>query len=621
MAEADSSCSICCLAFTKKVRLPIPCGYCQFAACTTCVRTYLLQDSTPDPCCMKCRTVWPTEFIDQHLSLAFRKGDLAKHRKDVLVEREKARLPDTMPAVEHMRELNHLKKQREALKAQIKRAQADLNEAWNNRAGILAREHRRIMALRDAGDEDAYLEATPYEEMQLRLRTLTQTLRQYWDAKAELNMRIGDAKYRLDRHMYPERSTRTRVPTRTHFVRACPADGCRGFLNAQWICGLCDAHVCKKCHDILPVVPVAADGAGTAAGAQGTATEDRADRLEREERAREQVAAAHVCDPNKVATAQLLAKDTKPCPKCAAMIFKVDGCDQMWCTQCHTAFSWRTGVIEEGRVHNPEYYRWMREHANGEPPRERHPDAAEGAGADDGGGERAHANACMAQIRQFQQVPMLGEVGTAIRRFDLAIAQQAAEANDLIDTVDPTHGEYGPVRLKYPDTFRSEQVYQFHRYIQHIKHVVLADLEQLFQRREPNIDLRIKYLMQEIQESAWKSALIRRERAREEARAAMQVFELVVQVGSEFLHRICQARYDMPALMQTLIELSQFADYYIQNCKERLPKKYATRDHLLDLQDGFRPIPGAAIQPRNYDQLQRYRARRRVGAGTDEDED
>jgi hypothetical protein len=32
----------------------------------------------------------------------------------------------------------------------------------------------------------------------------------------------------------------------------------------------------------------------------------------------------------------------------------------MWCTQCHTPFSWRRGVIETGRVHNPHYYDYMR---------------------------------------------------------------------------------------------------------------------------------------------------------------------------------------------------------------------------------------------------------------------
>ena len=31
----------------------------------------------------------------------------------------------------------------------------------------------------------------------------------------------------------------------------------------------------------------------------------------------------------------------------------------MWCTQCHTAFSWKSGQIEN-KIHNPHYYQWRR---------------------------------------------------------------------------------------------------------------------------------------------------------------------------------------------------------------------------------------------------------------------
>lgn len=123
--------------------------------------------------------------------------------------------------------------------------------------------------------------------------------------------------------------------TRAEFVRNCPATDCRGFLSTQWKCGICAKWTCPTCHEVKG--------------------DDRN--------------VEHTCDPANVATAELLAQDTRHCPKCATPIFKIDGCDQMWCTQCHTGFSWRTGRIENN-VHNPHYFEWLRRsRAGGQPDR------------------------------------------------------------------------------------------------------------------------------------------------------------------------------------------------------------------------------------------------------------
>jgi len=44
-------------------------------------------------------------------------------------------------------------------------------------------------------------------------------------------------------------------------------------------------------------------------------------------------------------------------------------CDQMFCTDCHTAFSWNTGQVVNGVIHNPHYYEYLRKIGNGTAPR------------------------------------------------------------------------------------------------------------------------------------------------------------------------------------------------------------------------------------------------------------
>ena len=118
------------------------------------------------------------------------------------------------------------------------------------------------------------------------------------------------------------------------FIMACPRTDCRGRVSSVYRCGLCESWFCPECH------------------AEKTLCSQE-----------------HECLEEDRQTVQLLKKNTKSCPKCLMGIFKVNGCDQMWCVSCHTCFSWKTGAILTGTVHNPHYFEFLRRTRQGYVPR------------------------------------------------------------------------------------------------------------------------------------------------------------------------------------------------------------------------------------------------------------
>lgn len=122
--------------------------------------------------------------------------------------------------------------------------------------------------------------------------------------------------------------------TRMEFIKPCPDNDCKGFLSTGYKCGLCNKFTCSKCNDMLGL--------------------DK--NIE------------HTCDPDKVATIEFIKSDSRPCPKCGVGIHKIDGCNQMWCTNCNTAFDYRTGQIATDHIHNPHYFAWLARNQNARPP-------------------------------------------------------------------------------------------------------------------------------------------------------------------------------------------------------------------------------------------------------------
>jgi hypothetical protein len=129
------------------------------------------------------------------------------------------------------------------------------------------------------------------------------------------------------------------------FIRSCVNESCNGFLNEDWFCTLCNHSTCKECNCLIKKgSPLEGSVSTTVLPLEGSVSTT----LEQ-----------HTCNPDDVASAKLINTDTKPCPTCKTGIYRISGCNQMWCIQCHTAFDWTTGKIET-YIHNPHYYEWMR---------------------------------------------------------------------------------------------------------------------------------------------------------------------------------------------------------------------------------------------------------------------
>lgn len=96
------------------------------------------------------------------------------------------------------------------------------------------------------------------------------------------------------------------VLSSTGRIFPCPSSECRGFVSGN-TCGACKRQVCDTCHESMSV--------------------------------------SHTCNADSLASLALLAKDSKPCPKCCTLIFRTQGCDHMFCTCCRTHFDWMSSKV------------------------------------------------------------------------------------------------------------------------------------------------------------------------------------------------------------------------------------------------------------------------------------
>jgi len=256
---------------------------------------------------------------------------------------------------------------------------------------------------------------------------------------------------------------------RNAFFMPCSVQTCNGMLSTQYKCGICDNYTCNECHETI--------------GPQKTGE--------------------HTCNPDNVASAQAIKKETKQCPGCHNRIYRAEGCSQMWCTGCHTAFDWNTGrKVVSGTLHNPHWLEYQRNLNNGAAPR--------------APGDVPCGGLCT-----------YSELSAVLRKLPLEAPHGSAFS------VLKEHENNAILRATLNMLFRLVQEITANR---------VRELREQCQTMRDFEQLRVRYIVGEISKAELSAAIFKQDKAHQKNTELVHVFELLGAVGIDLFRNITMSK-------------------------------------------------------------------------------
>jgi len=449
MASELQECNVCCEAFNNTTHVAVAC-VCEFVACSACIKTYLVGIST-DPNCMQCNKAWSDKFLAKVLGSTYMKGEYITHRKELLVQQQLARLPETMAAAEQYKRISVINTQIKQIQAEYKTYQKPTPSYSEQIAAI----QRNYAALKmDTTCEEKQKQLA--EEYDAQLAQLKQESNHALALQRERKIAIHQLQHDINviENGGNPFGTEKKVEEARKFIMPCPNTDCRGYLSSQYKCELCEYHTCAKCFDLIGLHKETAN---------------------------------HLCKLENIESAEFIRKQSKPCPCCGTRISKIDGCDQMWCTQCKKAFSWNTGTIITGTIHNPHFYQYQRTLGGGE--MVRNPDDVVCGG-----------------------LPTYRDINNKLTR----LRDHASSGhNDLYNTL-----------------------MNIHRLQGHFAGVEVAPLRQAVLAEQNYTTELVKYIVKELSREELASAIFRKDKRRKINIAVLYICELFIQIGTDMFQKI-----------------------------------------------------------------------------------
>lgn len=357
---SEDDCPIC----TEPMKNDLTCPFCAFTCCDTCVKKFIL-GSVHEAECMSCKKIWDRETLVDVLGIAFVTGKYRKHYEKILLQTQKSKFEETQVlAAEYVRRKNDKIGQRiETMKTKRDNAKKAFD-------AILAKHDvPSSVSIHDYSIRyylKRYLEENDVDKA-MKLRDLYRSCSEKY-----IQLKGMTVESFLD-NVVKNKKTLLSEPI-PEFHGRCPQDNCNGFVikethkdqAPQYLCGICKTEVCGTCKENIlnplylkpPKKKNASSENPDEHPGEGPSGSSPNESLSPDEGPSNEGPLVHRCNAQTLKTLRAIRRQTKPCPDCKVPVFRMWGCNLMWCTQCHASFDWEHGKKVRNKGHNPHYLEW-----------------------------------------------------------------------------------------------------------------------------------------------------------------------------------------------------------------------------------------------------------------------